>query len=363
MIVTINIGSSSVRLGLHTPDGQTLDSVHFDRDGDPADRAAALSDLADRRAGQKVEAVCHRIVHGGPSLGPTCFLDEAVEQEIEKATPLAPLHNPPALRWIAAARQAFPHVRHFAAFDTGLYDDLPDVAAHYALPEEFDVKRLGFHGLAHRHMLRQVKASDPEGFSRSRVISLQLGSGCSATASLGGRAIDTSMGHTPLEGLVMATRAGDIDPGLVLHFLSERGMSVKEVEELLGERSGIRGVSGLSADMRELLASDDSRAGLAVDMFCYRVRKYIGAYAVALGGLDHLVFGGGVGENQPEIRARIADGLACLGAKLAPDENARHEDRSGVISAAASKVRIHVCKVDENSLMAEDTAQLLRAKA
>lgn len=361
MIITINIGSSSARLGLHMNDGKLCHLDHFDGGMQQSAMVDALHELAAQVGEEAIDAVCHRVVHGGPKFTETCFLEPEVEQAIEKASSLAPLHNPPALRGIAAARKAFPKARQLAAFDTGLYAALPDAAAHYAVPESLDVRRLGFHGLAHRSMLRLVNSCDAEGFAVKRVISLQLGSGCSATASRGGQAVDTSMGHTPLEGLVMATRSGDIDPGLLLHVLGEKGRTAEAVETLLSKQSGLLGISGRSADMRELLELDDERAELAVAMFCYRAKKYVGAYAAALGGVDHIVFGGGIGENQPEIRRRILVGLDFLGVDLNLQVNDETIGCSGMISSGRSAVRVDVCAVDENSLMAEDTAALMQS--
>jgi acetate kinase len=271
MILTVNIGSSSARLGRHDPGtGKTLAARHYMAPSGTVDMEDCLSSIPD---GAEVTAICHRIVHAGPNLTAPAFLDARTEQIITAHEAMAPLHNPAGLRWYRAAARLFPDARQIAVFDTGLYADLPAVAARYAIPEDLSVRRLGFHGLAHRAMLQHVQSGTPEAFARKRIITLQLGSGCSVTASRGGKAVDTSMGYTPLEGLMMSTRSGDVDPGLILHLLSQKGRTADALGVLLGKQSGLLGVSGISGDMQELLASDEDRAALAVDMFCYPAQK------------------------------------------------------------------------------------------
>ncbi|NVJ69869.1 MAG: acetate/propionate family kinase [Alphaproteobacteria bacterium] len=361
-ILTINVGSSSLRMAVYAvPDGRALAMAHLETNTGHGDAAALLQNfVAEARVGG-IEAICHRIVHGGAHVTQFTRLDERVKAAINESAPLAPLHNPPALAWIDAASKAFPEAEQFAAFDTGLYAGLPDVAAHYAVPHDVSVRRLGFHGLAHQAMLHYLQALAPQDFAGKRVISLQLGSGCSATASVNGCALDTSMGYTPLEGLMMGTRSGDIDPGLLIHWAKDLGKSIEDIEALLTAKSGLLGVSGISSDMRELMAADDPRARLAVDMFCYRVRKYIGAYVAALGGLDAVLIGGGIGENMPAIRARILQPLGCFGIQLDEGLNDRAVGTTGPISQKDSPVGVHVVVVDENALMAQDTLKHLAA--
>lgn len=356
-ILSINVGSSSARLGMHdTLDGRTLASRHYTSQTEAHDIAACLSDIA---AGQPLAAVCHRIVHAGPACTSTQRLNESVERTIADHSQLAPLHNPAALRWVRSTRATFPDAAQVAIFDTGLYADLPKRAAAYAIPEDLAVRRLGFHGLAHRSMLAAVETLDPQSFQGKRVISLQLGSGCSVTACVGYQAIDTSMGYTPLEGLMMGTRSGDLDPGLILHLLSKKGRTAEALEVLLSKQSGLLGVSGESSDIRDLMASGSDRAALALDMFCYRARKYVGAFAAALGGVDHILFGGGIGENQPTIRRGILSGLDFLGAVLDTERNDNTVGISNRISSDDSRVRLDVVKIDENHLMAKDAIAFL----
>jgi acetate kinase len=254
-----------------------------------------------------------------------------------------------------------------ATFDTAFYRSLPAYAAQYAIPHDLaakhGVRRYGFHGLAHRYMLERYSQIAASPVELTKLITLQLGAGCSATAIDGGRPVDTSMGLTPLEGLVMATRSGDVDPSLVGYLARKEGVSVQEVEAWLNTRSGILGVSGRSADLRELLQAEeqgDARAGLAVEMFCYRVRKYIGAYMAALGGADAVLFGGGIGENAPTVRARICADMEWCGLTLDPDRNAAALGSEARISADGSRIQAHVVPVDEAVMIARDTYHCLR---
>lgn len=356
-ILSINVGSSSARIGLHdTLDGTTLVSHHHTSSSGSYDIPRCLDDIA---KDQPVAAICHRIVHAGPDCTKTRRIDDAAERMITSVQQLAPLHNPAALRWYRVSQKRFPDAPQVAVFDTGLYTGLPKRAAAYAIPPELAVKRLGFHGLAHRCMQAAVKTLDPKAFPEKRIISLQLGSGCSVTASLGCQVVDTSMGYTPLEGLMMGTRSGDLDPGLILHLLSQKGRTPEALEVLLSKQSGLLGVSGESGDVRDLLASGSDSAALAIDMFCYRARKYIGAFAAALGGVDHILFGGGIGENQPVIRGGILDGLGFLGVALDPARNEAAIGTTSLVSSDTSQVRLDVVNVDENRLMAKDTIAFL----
>lgn len=363
MLLTVNAGSSSLRLALFQYQHGRLMRLHQVHCGSAAlDDPAPFAQMLER-ASRAVDAVAHRVVHGGRR-NQSCLIDDAVEREIEAHAPLAPLHNPPALHWLRACRhQLGREVPQVAVFDTAFYADLPQAAAGYALPSglvrDHGLRRYGFHGIAHAAMWRQWRAIHPEPPRGGKVISLQLGAGCSATATAQGRAIDTSMGFTPLEGLMMATRSGDIDPGLLIHLQRQAGMSAQALEEVLTHQSGLRGVSGTSGDMRELLASDSPRAALAVEMFCYRVRKYIGAYLAALGGADAILFGGGIGEHSPEIRSRIVTGLEGLGIMLEPNRNSNSVGADAVISSAQSRIELRVMPVDEERLLAEEATNLL----
>jgi acetate kinase len=314
-----------------------------------------------------IDAIGHRVVHGGPSfLGPV-LLDDAVIAAIEAVSELAPLHNAGALSAIRGARAALgPAVPMVATFDTAFFRGMPERATHYAIPrelaEQHGVRRYGFHGLAHRYMAERYAALTSQGLEQVRLITLQLGNGCSATATGGGRPLDTSMGFTPLEGLVMGTRSGDVDPAVVAHLAETERAGANEVVEWLNFRSGLLGVSGRSSDMRELLAAEaagDAQAALAVDLFCYRVKKYIGAYLAVLGGADAIVFGGGIGENAPAIRARICAGMEWCGVLLDAGRNGAAIAAEERISADDSRVAVYVLPVDEELIIARDTADVV----
>jgi acetate kinase len=314
------------------------------------------------------DAVGHRVVHGGPQLFAPALIDEQVLSEITAAGELAPLHNGGALEAIKAARDALgTNVPMIAVFDTAFHHDLPERAARYAIPPEMaiahGIRRYGFHGLAHRYMSERAAAMIPDvPAAELRLITMQLGSGCSAAAIPGGKCVDTSMGFSPLEGLVMATRSGDIDPAVVRYLCEHERMTPAEVDAWLNHRCGLVGLSGASGDVRELLALEsrgDARAALAIDMFCYRLRKYIGSYLAVLGGADAVVFGGGVGENAAEIRARTCRGMEWCGLRLDEARNARVIGVEGTISADDSPVRALVIPVDEELVIARDTRQCL----
>lgn len=339
--LAINIGSSSVKLTMFDGDARREHRL----DGDDAQSLATVDEAPER--------VVHRVVHGGPRLRATCELDEAVLRELRADVPLAPLHLPRALLWIDAARSRWPRTRQLAVFDTALYVTLPKVATTYALPRELrderGVVRYGFHGIAHQSMLRSLPG-------RSRVISFQLGSGASVTASVDGRAVDTSMGLTPLEGLVMATRAGDVDPGALVYLL-RGGMTPATLDRLLEHESGLKGLAG-DGDMRALLARSDGDARLAIDVYVQRARKYLGAFLAVLGGCDAVAFGGGVGENAAPIRAAIAAGFEWAGIVLDDAANRAAGDGVRRISSDDSDVELFVTPVDEAAVMRDEADAL-----
>lgn len=317
----------------------------------------------------RVEAIGHRVVHGGDLLVAPALLDSAVLPVLESLSDLAPLHNPPALQVIHAAREAFgPEVPMVAVFDTAFHSSMPEHASTYALPYELarrhKVKRYGFHGIAHEYMLNKYAQLAGTSPTESTVITLQLGNGCSAAAIKNGRSVDTSMGFTPLEGLVMGTRSGDLDPSLVSYLADKEGVQASEIETMLNKRSGLLGVSGRSSDMRDLLAAEkgDGAARLAVDIFCYRIRKYIGAYLAALGGAEAVVFGGGIGENAPAVRARICEGLGWCGMRLDPERNAATVGSEGRISMDGAPIAAYVVQVDESIPIALYTEELVRKR-
>lgn len=363
-ILTINTGSSSVRLTVFAAAGKSLAlraSGHFS--GTRSDPAEVLCAFLKERGIGKVAVVAHRIVHGGSRLTAPCWLDAEVEAEIRRLAPLAPLHNPLALRWVAACRAVFgEEIGQVAVFDTAFYVKLPEAAATYALPQEpcrkYGIRRYGFHGIAHQAMWRRWRELRPGIVDGGRVISLQLGAGCSISAIRDGQAVDTSMGFSPLEGLVMATRSGDVDPGVLLYLLREGRMTVDELDRMLNQESGLRGMAGES-DMRRLLDSDEAAAQLAVELYCYRARKYVGAYLAVLGGADAILFGGGVGEHAPEIRERILAGMEWAGIVLDRELNHAANGSEACISRDDGPVAVWAITVDESQLLAEEAASLL----
>ena len=314
-----------------------------------------------------VDAVGHRVVHGGERFSEPTLIDDDVVAGIDALSSLAPLHNRPALAAIrAVGHELGPSVPSVATFDTAFHRTLPDRSGRYAidseLAERHRIRRYGFHGLAHRYMSERYAALTGRPVEDVTLVTLQLGNGCSATAIERGRSVDTSMGFTPLEGLMMGTRSGDVDPSLA-GFLAEReSVAVAEAESWLNRRSGLLGVSGRSGDMRELLEAErasDARASLAVDMYCYRVRKYVGAYLAALGGADAVVFGGGIGENAVAVRERVCAGMEWCGLVLDGARNAAARGIEAPIHARGSRIEAHVIPVDEEIVIARDAAACL----
>ncbi len=359
-LLTINAGSSSLRLSLFKQTRNGLVQLAKARhDGIDRHEASLLDEFITLVDASEITLVVHRVVHGGRRLTTPCLIDARVETEIERLIPLAPLHNPSALAWIRLARQLLgEQIPQAAVFDTAFYRSLPEVAATYALPrklcQDYGIHRYGFHGIAHRaiwNRWREIRPGVPHG---GRVISLQLGAGCSITAIDQGAPVDTSMGFSPLEGLVMATRSGDLDPTLITYLQRQAGLGTEEIEQILNRQSGLLGLSGNSSDMRAVLDSDTPDARLAVDLYCYRVRKYIGAYLAVLGGADAILFGGGVGENSPQVRAKILQGMEWLGVELDTLHNNDSVGKEACISTAKSSIEAWVITVDEASIMARE---------
>ena len=328
------------------------------------------SGIAEVRSVGDVHAVGHRVVHGGERFTHSVLITDDVLRGIEDCIDLAPLHNPANLKGIAAAREVFgAGLPQVAVFDTAFHQTIPDYAYLYALPYQlyrrYRVRRYGFHGTSHRYVAYRYRQLLGIKRAATNVITLHLGNGCSVAAIHAGNSVDTSMGMTPLEGLVMGTRSGDIDPAIIDYVAAKEGLSAQEVETLLNKQSGLLGISGLTNDMRELLdearESDDRRARLAIEIFCYRARKYIGAYLAALNGADAVVFTGGIGENSAEIRARICDGLQWLGLELDAERNAAHHGGlQGLISTDSSRLSVYVIPTDEELLIARDTVRCVQ---
>jgi len=316
-----------------------------------------------------LEAVGHRVVHGGHRFVEPVRLDDTVIAAIDALHDLAPLHNEPALAAIRATRAVLgARVPMVAVFDTAFHHTMPAWAAQYAIPrrlaDRYHIRRYGFHGLAHRYMSERYAALTTTPIEQLKLITLQLGSGCSATAIAAGRSVDTSMGFTPLEGLMMATRSGDLDPALPGFLARQEGVDVAQVETWLNTRSGLLGVSECSRDMRELLAAEahgNAGAALAVELFCYRVRKCMAAYLAVLNGAEAIVFGGGIGENAPAVRARICASMDWCGLQLDATRNAAARAVEARISADHASLHAYVIPVDEAVIIARDTAQCLGA--
>ncbi|HEY0634184.1 MAG TPA: acetate/propionate family kinase [Gammaproteobacteria bacterium] len=396
-ILVFNSGSSSLKFQLYTIDHAAVVSVlegavrglggeancewryggqQQHRAITARDHAAAARHVLDMLEDQidpshsllnDVTAIGHRIVHGGDLFTDSVLLTEQALRKLDAVSALAPLHNPPALAVVDACRARLPLHPQVGVFDTAYFQELPDYVHRYALPAEWRtsacaMRRYGFHGLAHRSMAERyfaLSGSDPE---TSRLITLQLGHGCSIAAIRAGYPLETSMGFTPLEGLIMATRPGDLDVGVVLHLLAQ-GIPASDLNEALNQRAGLLGLSGVTGDMQQLLALEAEGhrgAALALQAFVHRARKYLGAYLAVLGGADAIIFGGGIGEHSPEIRARICAGMAWCGIALDAETNRHAVGKEAKISASGSSAEIHVLPVNEELLIAQETLRCVQ---
>ncbi|MBN1865746.1 acetate kinase [Candidatus Sumerlaeota bacterium] len=311
---------------------------------------------------EDIEAVGHRMVHGGEKFSASAVITPEVLAKIRECVPLAPLHNPPNILGYEVASQVLPNIPHVAVFDTAFHQSMPDHAYIYALPyslyERFQIRRYGFHGSSHRYVTSRLEKLTQTPRAEMNIITVHLGNGCSMAAIAGGRSIDTSMGMTPLEGLVMGTRAGDIDPAIILFLMEAENLELDQANNLLNKHSGLLGLSGLGNDMRELelaLDSGDDRARLAIDVFCYRIRKYIGAYVAALGHVHHIAFTAGIGENSVLVRRKCCENLQGLGIDFSHERNEALNRREGLISAEGSRVKVWVVPTNEELIIARDT--------
>src|ERR1700758_4870077 len=329
------------------------------------------SGISEIKSTADVHAVGHRVVHGGETFKESTLVDDRVLKGIEDCIDLAPLHNPNNVKGILAARELFgSDTPQVAVFDTAFHHSIPEHAYLYGIPyhlyRRHRIRRYGFHGTSHRYVAFRYRALRGLTRQQTNIITLHLGNGCSATAIKEGASIDTSMGMTPLEGLVMGTRSGDLDPAVVSVIARKEGMSASEVDTLLNTQSGLLGISGLTNDMRELQAElkehDDRRVRLAVEVFCYRARKYIGAYLAAMGGADAVVFTGGIGENSPEVRARICSEMEWAGLLIDAAKNQETVGREGLISTEDSKLLAYAVPTDEELLIARDTVRVIKGE-
>lgn len=370
-VLVLNTGSSSIKYKLFDMDGRAvLADGLLERIGEEA------SGVADHREGltrifETLEAsgglsdalagIGHRVVHGGERFSAPALIDDEIVEAIREQIPLAPLHNPANLLGIQTALAAFPATPQVAVFDTAFHRTMPPRAFRYALPRDlagrFRVRRYGFHGTSHAHVSR--KAADHLGVSLAdvNVITLHLGNGASVAAVAGGRCVDTSMGLTPLEGLVMGTRSGDMDPAIVFHLHREAGLSLEEIERLLNKESGLKGLTGFN-DMREIerrAGDGDQVAQEALDVYCYRIRKYVGAYAAVLDRVDALVFTAGIGENSPTVRARVCGGLERLGIRIDQARNGAPSRRPRTVSTGDSATAVLVVPTNEELEIAQQT--------
>jgi acetate kinase len=391
-VLVVNAGSSTIKYALIDPEegtpvaeglverigeeGSRAEHTHHDtttgRAAPVADHGEALrlafalfDEAGPPLAGAGVTAVGHRVVMGGTEYARPTLVDDKVLAAIDRLAPLAPLHNPANLTAIRAAQVLLPEVPHVAVFDTAFFHDLPAAAATYAIDrtvaERYGVRRYGFHGTSHQYVSGQVAEvlGNPAGL---RQIVLHLGNGASASAVVGDRPVETSMGLTPLEGLVMGTRSGDVDPGVVLHLARSAGMDADDLDDLLNHRSGLRGLTG-EGDLRavhRLIAAGDARARLGLDVYVHRLRKYVGAYVAVMGGLDALSFTAGVGENDPVVRAETAEGLDHLGIRVDPERNTAPAAEARAISPDGAPVSVLVVPTDEELAIARQVMSLVR---
>jgi acetate kinase len=377
-VLVLNAGSSSLKYQLVVPEtGDLLAKGLIERIGEQgspvADHSQAMHVVADQLAQAGVDlatvrAVGHRVVHGGPDFSDPVIIDDAVVAEIEDLIPLAPLHNPGAVAGIAAARSEF-NVPHVAVFDTAFFSTLPAAAATYAIPRDmatkYRIKKYGFHGTSHRYVSRAAAELVGRDVGELNQIVLHLGNGCSASAVRGGVAVEASMGLTPLQGLVMGTRSGDVDPGLHTFLHNELGLSVGDIDTLLNKQSGLKGMAGVN-DFRELetrRAAGDEDAQLAFEVYVHRLKHYVGAYLALLGRLDVLTFTAGVGENNPTLRAAVADGLDGLGIVVDETRNTEPSNLARVISPEGPPIRVTVVPTNEELAIAREAATLISANS
>jgi len=354
------IGLSGTNLTFHDPDGKPQASLSLTV---PDHKSAAnfLIDWIEKQNGfESVLAVGHRVVHGMKHTAPELVSHELLD-ELQRIRPYDPEHLPREIELIEAFRQRYPKLPQVACFDTAFHRTMPRVAKLLPIPRRFDAKgiqRYGFHGLSYAYLMEELARLGDPAATTGRVILAHLGNGASMAAVRDGKSIDTSMGFTPTAGLVMSTRSGDLDPGLAPYLARTEQINTKQFYEMVNHESGLLGISETSSDMRDLLGREtqDVRAAEAVELFCYQAKKWIGAYAAALGGLDTLVFAGGIGENAPVIRARICEGLEFLGIEIEEKQNAENE---GVISAASGRVKVRVIHTDEEHMIARMVCSVL----
>lgn len=395
-ILVLNCGSSSIKYKLYNMDDHSvmaaggaerigLDEAFVKVTMPDGEKKKIMHDMPDHKEGvnfvfslltdpeigaikslDEIDAVGHRIVQGGDLFEKSVIVDESVERGIESLCDLAPVHNAGHLKGIRAVDKLMPDVPQVCVFDNAFHSTMPDYAYLYAVPyelyEKYHVRRYGFHGTSHRYVSQRVCEFLGRDISTQRIITCHIGNGASVTAVKFGKCVDTSMGLTPLAGVMMGSRSGDIDASAVTYIMEKLGLQPQEMAEYLNKQSGVLGISGVSSDMREVeaaAADGNSRALLALDMYCYRIKKYIGAYAAAMGGVDIIVWTAGVGENQTDVREDSCKGLEFLGIKIDHEAN-NTQGKEAVISAPDSKVTVCVIPTDEELMIAKDTMALLQ---
>lgn len=396
-ILVINCGSSSIKYKLFDMSSRTvLAQGGIEKVGIPGsflkytksngEKAILEKDVPDHSVGiqwifdmltdpkegcikslSELDAVGHRVLHGGDKFTESCLVTDSVKEQIKACFPLGPLHNPANLKGIMAVETLLPNIPQVAVFDTAFHQTMPRESFLYAVPYELyekdAVRRYGFHGTSHRFVSKRALEYLGMKAEGSKIITAHIGNGGSITAVVDGKSFDTSMGMTPLEGLMMGTRSGDIDTGAVTYLMEREGYNAKKISDILNKQSGLLGISGVSSDMREVEAAADGgndRAKLAISMFVYRVRKYIGAYIAAMNGIDAIVFTGGIGENNQPIREAVCLGLSGLGVDLDLEQNKKIRGVEGTISTPSSKIKVIVIPTDEEYMIASDTLDLVK---
>ncbi|MBQ0153764.1 MAG: acetate kinase [Bacteroidales bacterium] len=395
-ILVLNCGSSSIKYALYNMDNRTvMTSGGAERVGLPdafvkvkmpdGEKKKIMHDIPEHTEGVKfilslltdpeigviqslseIDAVGHRMVHGGEKFQQSVRIDDEVLRAFEAVSDLAPLHNPANMKGIKAVSELMPGLPQVGVFDTAFHQTMPDYAYMYALPydvyKKYGVRRYGFHGTSHRYVSHRVCEMLGVSFGQQRIITCHIGNGASLAAIKNGKCMDTSMGLTPLEGVMMGTRAGDVDGGAITYLMKKMQLTPDQMSNFLNKDGGVAGIATVGSDMRDVEAAckaGDDRARLAIEMYTYRIKKYIGAYAAAMGGVDIIVFTAGVGENQPGLRRRMCEGLEFLGVKIDEDVNATLRGEEKVISTADSKVKVVVVPTDEELMIALDTQALL----
>jgi len=362
-ILTINAGSSSVKFALFGVDGTVIErGVTETAAGHEAAAKFIFDWLAARLGGATPAAIGYRVVHGGPKYSEPALITDEVLRDLAAITPFDPEHLPEEMHLIEALRKQFPGVPHVACFDTAFHNDMPRVAHILPIPRKYGaqgVRRYGFHGLSYSFLMEELARVAGTDAAAGRVVLAHLGSGASLCAVRGGTSVDTTMAFTPTAGIPMSTRSGDLDPGLAFYFARTEGMTPQQFNKMVDFESGLLGISETTADMHALILNSDNdpRAAEAVAVFCYEVKKRIGAFAAAMGGIDTIVFAGGIGEAAPKIRARVCEGLEFLGVAL---DAAKNDAGEALISATAGKVAVRVMHTDEEAMIARAVSRLLK---